>query len=695
MASGGSGERYAAPMSDPATPPAAPPPPCPPGAAPADPPISEPPPVSTRAVTARVCAIGFVLIWVNAYWLVQMERIRYSAHPTTISLFFNAIFILLVLTLVNAAVGRAARALGSGRGRGFTPLQRGELYALYTIVAIGSTPPAHDTLQILVPMLVWPFRFREQRKDWEEFIPRLPRQWMVDDPAVYTGFFQGHDTLYRWPVLRAWLTPVLVWTAFLAVLLFVMLCVNTLLRKQWTDRERLTYPIVQLPMNLAAIGPRGELPELFRNRLFWIGAVVAGTVDIVNSLNLYYPSIPPILTPGRGESYLNLLLLVPDKPWNAIGWTPISWYPFLIGLGMLMPVDFLFSAWFFYLFWKAQLVATSALAWDIDPRFPYPNAQAFGAYMAFFVYTFWLSRRYLTGVVRRVLGLPSEVDDRGEPIPFRAAALGIVAGIAYLVWFSTRLGMPAWVALAFFAIYFALALAITRMRAELGTPVHDLHFTGPDWTLAEVIGTRDLEPRTLNAFTMYFWFNRAYRGHPMPHQLEGFKLAEQSGGHYRRWFWLMWAAGIVGTIAGFWAMLHLNYEYGATARSRGTFGPEPFVRLAGWLKNPMPTNMAVVTATGVGFAFACFLQLMRVRFPWWPFHPLGYAVTSSWEINLVWMPLFIAWVLKVVILRYTGLPGFRRSLPFFFGLMLGQFVVGSLLNIWGIMTETPTYQFWQ
>jgi hypothetical protein len=26
---------------------------------------------------------------------------------------------------------------------------------------------------------------------------------------------------------------------------------------------------------------------------------------------------------------------------------------------------------------------------------------------------------------------------------------------------------------------------------------------------------------------------------------------------------------------------------------------------------------------------------------------------------------------------------------------LGQFIPGSLLNIWGIVTGTPTYQFWQ
>ena len=59
---------------------------------------------------------------------------------------------------------------------------------------------------------------------------------------------------------------------------------------------------------------------------------------------------------------------------------------------------------------------------------------------------------------------------------------------------------------------------------------------------------------------MYFWFNRAYRGHPMPHQLEGFKMAEQGGAEYKKWFWWMLLVGILGCVAGFWAMLHLNYE---------------------------------------------------------------------------------------------------------------------------------------
>src|SRR5437763_3809595 len=177
---------------------------------------------SAPSVTARSLLIGLLLIPVNAYWLVQMEQSRYSAHPTTVSLFFNAVFILLAVTLVNALVGRVLPRAA---------LRRGELLAIYAMIAVASALPAHDLQQILVPMLVWPYRFLEQNKQWAVFIPFLPRDWMVSDPSVYMPFFQGNASLYTPYILRAWLWPVIVWTVVLAALLLVMLCVNAILRK--------------------------------------------------------------------------------------------------------------------------------------------------------------------------------------------------------------------------------------------------------------------------------------------------------------------------------------------------------------------------------------------------------------------------------------------------------------------------------
>lgn len=644
-----------------------------------------------KAVTFKSCLLALVLLPINALWVVQMEVIRYSAHPTTISLFFNIIFAILVLTLLNRGVARFAPRVA---------LNRAELMFIYSVLAVGSCLCGHDMFQILVPMLTWPYRYQDGVNQWgnlfvDKHLPKYP--FTMPNKDIAQAYYTGNSTLYNAETLQAWLPVALTWACFFGVVLFVMLCVNAILRKQWTDNERLSYPIIQLPLQITNEQSFAPKTGLFRNRLFWIGFGIAAFIDCVNSLNVYYPSIPTIFTPGRGQSFYDAQQFVTEKPWNAIGWTPLSFYPFMIGLGMLMPLDFLFSCWFFYIFWKVEHVVSVAMAWDQDPRFPYDNNQAFGAYIAFCIFSLWLSRNYLIQVVRCALGKVSTLSDKNEPISYRGALLGILFGMAFLLWFSMQLGMGPWLAIVFFLIYFALAVAITRMRAELGTPVHDLHFTGPDWILAETMGTKTstFSPANLTAFSLFFWFNRAYRSHPMPHQLESFKLAEQTRADYRKWFWAMAAFGLIAGLVAFWSVLHLMYVYGARAKSQITFGPEAYTRLEGWLKTPKNGSYQATAAIWVGFAAAMFLQFMRVRFTWWPFHPLAFAVTSSWEINLVWLPLFIAWLLKTVILRYGGRGGFQRSIPFFLGLMIGQFVVGSLWNIYGIFMKVPTYQFWQ
>ncbi len=638
------------------------------------------------AVTWRSILIGLIILPFNDYWQVQMEIIRYSAHPSTISLFFNTVFILLVLTVINQGVKRIRPAIA---------LQRAELLLIYTMLCIGSAVVGHDTMEILVPMLTWPFRHATTSNNWVHvIIPHLRKPLFVIHKSIYLGYYLGDDTIFRMKYILAWLPVVCIWTLFLSTLLAIFLCMNAILRKQWTDNERLTYPIIQVPLQITQEGAFDK-GGLFRNRLFWMGFLIAGTIDMVNSLNYYYPNIPTILTPGFGQSFLDISIFFTHKPWNAIGWTPVSFYPFMIGLGMFMPLDFLFSMWFFYWFWKLQHVTASAMAWDRTPDFPYTENQSYGAYLSFCFYSIWLSRSYLKQVVLRALGRPSTVDDTDEPMSYRTALLGILTGMCALVAFSVYIGMVWWIAVLFFVMYLGLALAITRMRAELGTPIHDLHFTGPDQVMTRIAGSRAFSPDTLTAFSLYFWFTRAYRGHPMPIQLEGYKMAEQTRTSYKRWNIAMLCMGSIAVFIGFWVILQLMYHYGAEAKSTMTFGAESYNQLQSWITTPSRGSFGQLMAVFVGLGFAAFLQYMRIRFPWWPFHPLAYAVSSSYEINLVWGPLFLAWIFKSLLLRYSGRGGFQKALPFFIGLMLGQFVVGSLWNIYGIARGLPTYQFWQ
>jgi hypothetical protein len=647
-----------------------------------------------RSVTPRAVLIAFALIPANAYWIVQMELVRYSAHPTTISLFFNAIFILVVITAINRLVRKRFPSAA---------LNQGELLLIYAVLTIASCVCSHDFLEILIPHLVWMYYPDSAANPYRLTVwPHIASWVMMPDTAAAKAFMYGKSSLYTRQNLIPWLRPVAVWTVFTTVLLFVMQCVNVIIRKRWTDDERLAYPIVKLPLEItsgdAAKGP--GYVSFLRSPLFWIAFVLASGNDVINSLAYVYPQVPHLMQLANGQVLIDLGTLATQKPWSAIGWTPVTCYPFVIGMGMLMPTDFLFSCWFFYAFWKLQAVFVVAEGWDFDTRMPYANYQAFGAYMLFFVSTIIACRPYLRKVWACALGDKTEIDDSGEPVSYRFAIVGIVAGVLALSLFAVSLGMTWWLALVFFCIYFALSLAICRMRAELGTPVHDLHFTGPDWLLADLIGPRALGAQNLGVLSVFYWFNRAYRSHPMPAQLEAFKMATESGANreLRRWFWVMIAAGAFGTIAGIWALLHCFYIYGATvgmSGAAGAFGSEAWNRYQSWTATTHPATMQVSLAIAAGFAFAALLQAFRLRLAWFPFHPLAFAVSGSWEMNNLWAPLMVAYFAKTIILRYGGIDLYRRSLPFAYGLILGQFLFGSVLNIWGIATNNPTYQFWQ
>ena len=75
-------------------------------------------------------------------------------------------------------------------------------------------------------------------------------------------------------------------------------------------------------------------------------------------------------------------------------------------------------------------------------------------------------------------------------------------------------------------------------------------------------------------------------------------------------------------------------------------------------------------------------------------YPAAYAVTNNWGIHNIWFCLFLAWTAKQAILRYGELKAHRKAIPLFLGLILGEFTVGSLWTIIGILFGISTYGFY-
>ncbi len=631
-----------------------------------------------QGVTWRSLLIGALLIPPNAYWIIQLELVWGGTYPSVITLLFNVVFSLFVVTALNVLAKR------------FYPksaLSYGELLTIYIMMAVGISLCGCDVVQTLVHIVVTPSWYATSENEWVElFHSYLPKHFVITDKEIITEFYEGGGSFWNPIYLKAWITPIITWMAFALVLLFTMLCINTLLRKQWVERERLTYPIVRLPNELSK---GGGATGILKSKAMWIGFAIAGGINLINGLSFLYPAIPYI--PVKHQWIFRFA----DRPLNAVGWMPVSFYPFVLGIGFLMPLDLSFSCWFFYLVWKAELVIGSALGQNIS-GYPLASEQATGVWMGIFVFTIWVARHHLKNVF--VSAFRRNEDNEKEPMSYRMALIGIVIGLCVIVIFCTQMGMSVWMALAYFLIYFALGVTISRIRAELGPPVHDLYGVGPDYVITRITGTRVLGERNLTALALLYWLNReSYRSFPMAHQMESMKLAEGGGLNPRRLVPAIMIAGLVGGLSCFWAVLQFGYDLGSDVRFGGParwFALEGFNRLGWLLSYPQSTDFRGLGFTAFGFVMSTALLIMRTRFFWFPLHPIGYAISYWWAMNLLWFPILISFVAKTIILKYGGLNQYRRTIPLFLGFILGEYMVGGFWSILGIILDRQMYAFW-
>ena len=350
---------------------------------------------SKSSITLRATLIGIILIPFNSYWVLHLSYIWDSNRPTSLALLFNVLFTLLVLIGVGAILKRLRPALA------FT---QSELLTIYAMLCQASVFAGRDMLQVLVPLMGNGFWYATTENEWAQlFHQHLPEWLVVGKQEVLRGFYEGESTFYLQAHLQAWLLPTLIWVGFCLVIGVTMLCLNVLLRKQWQEHERLTYPIAQLPYEITRaalnVGNLRTTPHLFFNRrMMVVGLGIAAVLNLLYSLHQIDPVFPTI------PLYRGFRL--PDKPWSAMN-NPgfrISFFPFAIGVGFLIPLDLGFSCWFFHLFWHFQRIIGESFGWRGAIGFPKEMAQIRGVWIALFLWTLWMGRAHVKVVLQTVFG---------------------------------------------------------------------------------------------------------------------------------------------------------------------------------------------------------------------------------------------------------------------------------------------------
>lgn len=630
-----------------------------------------------KFITLRSLLISLILIPLNCYWIIQIEIVWYTGHPTCISLFQNPVFSLLVVAIISLLLKRFK----------IFHLSEGELLFIYVSVVMSSSVASHDLIQILVPTISHIYWYATPENEWKDlFSEHIPKWLTINDKKPLVDFYEGDSSIYNYDNLKAWLSPVAWWGAFIFVLYWIMLCINSIFRKQWTENEKLAYPIVQVPLAVV----ESERSSLFKERIFWVGFGVAAFINLLNGVSFLVPAVPniPVKLHDIGK-YFN------EKPWNAIGWTPISFYPFSIALSFFMPLDLSFATWFFYLFRKMQLIFASAVGPSLGgilgttsvARFPYLSEQSAGAFMVLFGLAIYLSRRHLWQIIKM------KADDKGEPFSYRFATIGMVIGMIFIVFFCLKMGMSLWAILLFFFLYYAISIAITRMRAELGPPTHELTGMNAGQIMVNIFGSRRLGINNLLPMTHYFWFfNRTYRNHAMPQQLEGFKISQKAGIHPRTVIYATLVGTIFGIISSFWAELHMLYRV-PDAPGSG-FSWESMSILMSRVNFMKEIDVGAINFMIIGGLFTTFLSFMRMKFLWWPFHPVGYAISMNFGVDYIWFTIFLGWLIKSIIMKFGGLRSLRSATPFFLGVILGEYAIGSFWSALSVILQRRMYAFW-
>ncbi len=544
-----------------------------------------------------------------------------------------------------------------------------EMLLIYVMLIIGALLSSFGLGEQLLPNLAGVNYFATPENKWRTlFFSHIPR-WLVPwDPqggekqAVAKDFYEGLH--YGEPIpWGAWLLPLFSWSIFALLLFSSMFFMAKLIRRQWIEIERLSFPLLQLPLEIC----REETSKpFFLNKLTWFGFFIPFVYHSINGLHKFMPYIPelPVIY------YLNQHFQT--RPWSDLFVIYLVVSFSVVAIGFLLPSDISFSFWFFLLFFRMQELFASMFGAELDNMPVYParffiGYQSTGACAVVALYMLHLMKRQIKEAWRNsrfyVVGLLLSVSLSLIWMAF--AGMNLLVGVVVMVSF-----------LLF------IALVLSRCVSEVGLLMIQGLFRPID-IIALIVPRSALGPANLSIMSLMDGaFMRDVRGILLPTFMDGFKISDTVGIKERDFHIAFWVAIPLTMMTVLPLQLWIIYRHGGVTLNNWFLMSNPqlyFQQSASILSASSPAyDIRAPIFFTIGGAIAFFLYLMRTRYWWWPFHPLGYAMGASWPVIVYWFPLFIGWFIKIFVNKYGGLRLFIQARPLFLGMILGEFSTALL-----------------
>jgi len=597
-------------------------------------------------------------------------------------------FIVLLVLLVNSVLRLF--------GRRWT-LKQSELMLVCSMMLVASTVPASGLMRYWFPITT-SAPYLSQRADlfWEDSILEQAPEGVllskIGRSPVAKRFYEGTR---RGEVVRVpWgqLTPVIVtWAVYIWLYYLATIFLFSILRKQWVDNERLIYAVARVPLEFtegAGEDARWGLPLLMRNRPFVIGAVVTIAFGLVRLAPLFFDS------PTGWLPALPVSQFISGTDWARTGMRNGYFFPIAIGFAFLVPADVSLSIWLFYLFGVGEVMTFFYLGRPLSggPSSPFMYYQQTGAFIAFAVCMIYMARRHIWQVIRKALGAGRDVDDSAEPVGYGLAFWGLLGALTGMVVWYHHFQMSLWGTLLLLGLQFTVVLVHARMVAQGG-----LFFTQQSWSPPEVLfqmtgGRAFTGPAVVVAHVQHALLTYDSRETFSPHVANAFRISSifRRG---RRWLVpIILITLLVAMVAsGYSTLRWVYFDRGAlnipNIHSTKDYPLSLFNRVHAMLVNPTqvagPSYGGMFLGAGLMFA----LTILRSTFYWWPIHPLGLAVASSWSATQLYFSFFLGWLTKVLILKFAGGHVLRGARAFFLGVIVAESSVIGISTLVSLLTN--------
>lgn len=544
--------------------------------------------------------------------------------------------------------------------------------ALVFIMGITATAVTGDGLTaFLLSNTAAPYYGATPENRWLEYFGPYLNAWLIipNDLNQARWLFSGCPETAEIP-WGVWLVPLFWWLSLFAVTYVVCVSIVVLMRKQWTAHERLAFPLMQIPLELAG-GLKAARP-FWKTTAFWWGAIppfIVVCFDIVSFFQQGWPRIPNSfghLSFGRGFPAINLHF----------------WYP-LVGFAYFVNLDVLASVWFFHIFASVETGIMNRVGFSSGTPDIYASAshavgwQGFGAMTFLVLGGAWMARRHLRRTAEHAVTQRNELqaaDERDELVPYRTAWIGLILGTVYLGAWLWHSGMSAGTVVAFLFATYIIYIGLTRIVIQAGLVFVRAPMTAQSFTTS-IIGPANMSHASLSAVAFSFgWVHTVFFF--MPAMAHAAKLLVDLRLNRKHVLAAVVLALVIATAVSVYVTLLWGYRQGGDtfygyAFSGGKFNH--YNSIVSQMRYPDGVDWSAVVQFGIGAAVMWLFTLLMYRIPGWPIHPIGLTIGYTHPTAMIAFSVFIAWVAKGLILRFGGRPLYNRGKPLFLGLILGYF----------------------